>query len=38
MTQPLPIPSQQVRVIEQQKHIAAVRAALLLNAQIRKGF
>ena len=36
--QPLPIPSQQIKKLEQDIHSAKVKAILLANAKARRGF
>ena len=36
--QALPIPSQQIKKLEQEAHAAQVRAILLANAKTRRGY
>ena len=33
----LPIPSQQIKELQQREHVAKVRALLLANAKLRRG-
>ena len=36
--QALPIPSQQIKKLEQEAHVAQVRAILLANAKLRRSY